>query len=41
MGNQRIGISAGQISKSVMAITAPRAVPAYGHRIFSNLMEPL
>ena len=30
MGDQRIG---GQISKSVMAITSPRAVTAYGRRI--------
>src|ERR1700722_5063868 len=31
--NQRIGISAGQISNSVMAITAAGAVLAYGRRI--------
>ena len=34
MGNQRIGISAGQISKSVMAITEPKAVLTYTLLVF-------
>ena len=33
MGDRRMGTSAGQINQSVMAVTSPKAVPAYGHRI--------